>query len=62
MYKHTHTYTHTYIHTHINILNLSCRRNGAHSKYVEEKELQPATMHFTRPEENEEAKYEEVKR
>ena len=53
------------MHTHRNTLTkLSFRKKGADSKYyVEEKELSPTTMHFTRPEENEneEPKYEEVK-
>ena len=47
-----------------NVFNFTLyRRNGANSKYnIEDNKLQPTTMHFTRPEDNEEPKYEEMKR
>ena len=56
MYKyiHTHTNKHTWF--------FPCRRNGTNSNYVEENELQPTALHFTKQDENEEAKYEEIKR
>ena len=55
-----HTCTNTHTHTQTSIF--PCRRNGTDSKYVEENELQPTALHFTKQDENVEAKYEEIKR
>ena len=54
-----HTCTNTHTHTQTSILPY--RRNGTDSKYVEENELQPTALHFTKQDENVEAKYEEIK-